>query len=155
MTLPLFDDDGGTAADEPMVRCISLWQPWATAIALGLKTFETRSWYTEYRGRVAIHAAKRWHHDQQEFIVSPEIEAQLDGAELPLGGFVAIVDLVACIAAPTALYTAQDGMWGDFRPGRYAWLLEEVRAIEFIEARGQQGFWSVPESTFEPEALRG
>lgn len=38
---------------------ISLWQPWASAIALGLKTFETRSWAAEcpVGTRIAIHAS--------------------------------------------------------------------------------------------------
>jgi activating signal cointegrator 1 len=41
------------------MRAISLWQPWASAIAVGAKRVETRSWSTSYRGRFAIHAAKR------------------------------------------------------------------------------------------------
>ncbi len=41
------------------MKAISLWQPWATFVALGVKTIETRSWKTSYRGPLAIHAAKR------------------------------------------------------------------------------------------------
>jgi hypothetical protein len=41
------------------VKAISLWQPWATAIAVGSKRIETRDWSTAYRGLIAIHAAKR------------------------------------------------------------------------------------------------
>lgn len=41
------------------MKCISLWQPWASAIAVGAKRVETRSWPTNYRGPLAIHAAKR------------------------------------------------------------------------------------------------
>ena len=40
-------------------RTLSLWQPWASMIAVGLKRHETRSWETSYRGLLAIHAAKR------------------------------------------------------------------------------------------------
>lgn len=29
---------------------ISLWQPWATLMAIGAKTIETRSWSTRHRG---------------------------------------------------------------------------------------------------------
>ena len=45
---------------------LSLWQPWASAIAVGAKVFETRHWATERRGLIAIHAAKRWTRDQRE-----------------------------------------------------------------------------------------
>lgn len=40
------------------MKAISLTQPWATAIAVGVKQWETRSWPTGFRGPVAIHAAK-------------------------------------------------------------------------------------------------
>jgi activating signal cointegrator 1 len=41
------------------VKALSLWQPWASLIALRVKTVETRSWRTSYRGPLAIHATKR------------------------------------------------------------------------------------------------
>ena len=40
------------------MRAISLWQPWASLIMTGAKTFETRHWSTSYRGPLVIHAAK-------------------------------------------------------------------------------------------------
>lgn len=39
------------------MRVISLRQPWATLVSLGAKSRETRSWYTSYRGPIAIHAS--------------------------------------------------------------------------------------------------
>src|SRR5258708_5270609 len=42
-----------------VVKALTLWQPWASLIAVGAKTIETRSWSTSYRGPLAIHAAKR------------------------------------------------------------------------------------------------
>lgn len=41
------------------MKAISLWQPWASAIAVGAKSIETRHWSTHHRGPIAIHAAKR------------------------------------------------------------------------------------------------
>lgn len=38
------------------VKAITLHQPWASLIAAGVKTIETRSWSTPYRGIIAIHA---------------------------------------------------------------------------------------------------
>ena len=40
------------------MKLISLWEPWATLLATGQKRIETRSWSTDYRGPVAIHAFK-------------------------------------------------------------------------------------------------
>jgi activating signal cointegrator 1 len=59
------------------VKAISLWQPWATLIALGEKKFETRSWLTNYRGQIAIHAAKRMEPDQLEFCERPVFQQVL------------------------------------------------------------------------------
>lgn len=39
------------------MKAITIWQPYAQAIVLGLKKFETRSWPTKYRGKLAIHAS--------------------------------------------------------------------------------------------------
>jgi len=34
------------------MKALSLTQPWATAMAIGIKEWETRSWPTSLRGRV-------------------------------------------------------------------------------------------------------
>jgi len=39
------------------MKCLSLTQPWASLMALGAKQIETRSWKTDFRGPVAIHAS--------------------------------------------------------------------------------------------------
>lgn len=41
------------------MKAITLWQPWASLIAVGAKTIETRGRQTHYRGPLAIHAATR------------------------------------------------------------------------------------------------
>ena len=40
------------------LKCLSLWQPWASFVMHGYKMNETRSWPTNYRGDLAIQAAK-------------------------------------------------------------------------------------------------
>src|SRR5437660_12667474 len=77
---------------------ISLWQPWASLIALGLKRFETRSWpLRKYSPRMsyAIHAAKRWTKAQRDLCeFDPIISRMVMGLTpitMPLGAYVAIV----------------------------------------------------------------
>lgn len=41
------------------MKALTLWQPWASLVAHRIKTIETRSWSTNYRGPLAIHAAQR------------------------------------------------------------------------------------------------
>src|SRR5215469_12189740 len=42
-----------------IIKVISLWEPWATAMRRKLKKNETRSWWCGHRGWLAIHAAKK------------------------------------------------------------------------------------------------
>jgi hypothetical protein len=38
------------------MKVLTLKQPWATLVANGLKEYEFRSWKTNYRGKLLIHA---------------------------------------------------------------------------------------------------
>ncbi len=40
------------------MKALSLLQPWATLVVIGVKQIETRSWSTAYRGPLLIHASK-------------------------------------------------------------------------------------------------
>lgn len=136
------------------IPAISLWQPWATLIAIGAKKIETRSWPTRHRGKIAIHAAAKWHDEGLEclrdtlfghFLVPAGYKK---GADLPLGAVVAVANLIDCRSTddedfgwPPAEGSTEDD-FGDFGPGRYGWFLSDVRRIEPpIPAKGAQGIW--------------
>ncbi|RYX84273.1 ASCH domain-containing protein [bacterium] len=60
------------------MKAISLWQPWASLIAIGAKRVETRGWSTSYRGPLAIHAAKNT--SQLDYCTLPSFLNALHGA---------------------------------------------------------------------------
>jgi hypothetical protein len=202
------------------IRALSLHQPWASLVALGVKSIETRSWSTKYRGPLAIHAAKTlkgidaldgeqesgWRfgyvgdfqaaycfHTSDEgdrgdtmladlrppHLVPPSIA---DPVPMPLGAVVAICELVDCVpmvdvltgdgpddheAHRTALYLLPEAIevvdrftysddpghsrdvteqrpYGDFRAGRWAWLLADITAVDPpVSAIGRQGLFEV------------
>jgi activating signal cointegrator 1 len=136
------------------MRALSLWQPWASLVAIGAKRFETRSWYTEYRGPLAIHAAKR---PPQRSDVGEVIWARMmralgvrDASSLPLGAMVAVVDLAGCDPIEFLWRTedipkgSDDEAFGDWSPDRFGWALVEVRALTPPVAwRGRQGLWQL------------
>lgn len=130
------------------MKAISLWQPWATLIAIGAKQFETRSWYTGYRGPLAIHAAKRKivpTEINDAIIAALHLEEFITLNELPLGCVVCTVDLIDCIptehAVAWGLIRDAERAFGDYTPGRFAWKLENVQPVANSPARGRQGFW--------------
>ena len=62
-----------TARKQPSItRCLSIRRPWARLIVHGYKSLENRSWGTEYRGRIAIHATpgKRGNYDNYHSLIS-------------------------------------------------------------------------------------
>lgn len=126
------------------MRAISLWQPWASAIALGHKHIETRGWSTKYRGPLVIHAAKRWTKDQRDFASTEFTLGRLPRA-LPLGAYVAVADLVDVQETGTLKLTvdAIERLYGNYEPGRFGWVLENIRPLhEPVPAVGKQGFWT-------------
>ena len=79
--------------DVSTIRGLSLTQPWASAVALGHKKVETRSFRVSYRGPIAIHASKAFPREAQEFAITERDRGRCVG-QLPLGQIVAIANLV-------------------------------------------------------------
>jgi hypothetical protein len=156
-------------------KTITIWQPWATLIALLEKGNETRGWPTKHRGPLAIHAAKKIDYEacEREPIKSVLAKHGYTAENLPTGVIVAKCNLVECwkVARPTWPYgakpvelTASDGkrtkIWsgnvegnieyhlGNYDDGRFAWELADVeRLAEPIPAKGQQGLWNWDENS--------
>lgn len=136
------------------MKAISLWQPWATAIPLGIKRLETRGWSTRYRGPLAIHAAKHWDKDQDLFARSMRqlTEPQLPD-EFPFGAVVGVAWLVDVIPSERArkIVNLIEAAFGDYAPGRFAWVLEDAQPLTRpLPWKGKQGFFNVPVELLNP-----
>lgn len=89
------------------MKAITVIQPWASLLAEGAKLYETRSWKTNYRGEILIHAGKK---DPLFGIVAMGDEAWIDACialgiygtvnrfeYLPTGAIIGKARLVNCI----------------------------------------------------------
>lgn len=130
------------------MKAISLWQPWATAIAVGVKTIETRGWWTAHRGVLAIHAAKTNTSELREFWDRKQCDAlraagYAEFNALPFGAIVATCRLAECLRTRDIDdLTLQERGWGDYSPGRYGWVLKDVVWLKTpVPARGAQQLW--------------
>jgi hypothetical protein len=123
------------------VKAITLHQPWASAIALGLKRFETRGFRCHYRGEIAIHAGKTI-----DEAAALRLMADVPIIDFPLGAVIALATLTEVY--PTCgglLVEDEEKRFGDWRAGRFAWQLDNVRELrQPYPARGYQWVWSVP-----------
>lgn len=138
-------------------KVLTIWQPYASLIAVGAKRIETRGWSTRYRGQVLIHAAKRWDNERaddfarvKKILGGYSFESNLPGNPglspmgETLGKVLCIAELVDCTEMPTPPQGTLDADFGWFGPGRFGWQLESVRPFDPpFELRGQQGLWEV------------
>lgn len=149
------------------IRAISLWEPWASLIRTGAKTYETRSRSINYRGPILICAAKGGLNKGKLFELilkspfqkglAPLIGRPLDftawppyqGIELNhlnFGKAVALVKITDCynIGVYDLILPEQEKHFGDFTPGRYAWKLRMINnTFEPFPVKGRQGFFDV------------
>ena len=153
------------------MKALTLTQPWASLIAVGAKRIETRSWYTQFRGPLAIHAAKGFTADDKEACYTPQFRAALAPvlsvhlpieSQLPFGKIVCVCELLGCFPTSKLIWDEANNdvqsdfwprgfelidanneyMFGNYEPGRFAWLLGNIRPLPVpIETRGKQGLF--------------
>lgn len=154
------------------MKAITLWQPWASLLACGAKEFETRSWETNYRGPIAIHASQKpfntctWP-DRELYLFAEALHLPdiYSFYTLPYGCVVATAELVVCheivkdgfgrihagkqinhinqITDYGKLIKGNELLFGDWTPGRFAWEFKNMTMLQKpIPVKGKQGLWN-------------
>jgi hypothetical protein len=120
---------------------------------LGAKRQETRSWNTNYRGRLYIHASKGFPKSAQELCFTwPFNEyVNLNKKSLPLGQILGYVDLINTESSESCLAnmklsesegSQEEYRFGDYSPGRTIFHLKNpVMFDKPIIARGSLNIW--------------
>lgn len=129
------------------MKVLSLTEPCATLIKEKKKLVETRSWKTNYREELYIHASatkipKDWREDK-------EFMDLVKDTPLNYGKIICKCKLVDCIYM-TEEYVEkmrnnnhQEYICGKYEVGRYAWVLEDIVPLENpISAKGHLGIWN-------------
>jgi len=142
------------------MKCLSLIQPWASLIIRGAKRYETRSWSTNYRGPLLISSSKKFPDVARQICLQDPFATALDIWDeksldtLPLGCILGRINLTAVVPAAEVHAKLDDDerAFGDFTPGRFAWLMEDALAFDPpIPWRGSLGLFDVPDHIL-PEA---
>lgn len=116
------------------MKALSIRQPWAWLIVNGYKDIENRSWSTELRGKVMVHAGKSidwegWHLVRRHF---PQIPIPW---EFETGGIVGSVEITGCT-------NQSDSPWFE---GKFGFVLKNGKPCEFKPCRGMLKFFEVEE----------
>jgi hypothetical protein len=124
------------------VKCLSVRQPWAWLLVNGWKNIENRTWATNVRGRVAIHAGKTMTRGDYDacllYIASTGMRVPVPpfgDPELQRGGIVGEVEIVDCV-------TSHPSEWFE---GPYGFVCdpESAKPLPFVPCTGRLGFWEV------------
>ncbi|UAY51238.1 ASCH domain-containing protein [Ferruginibacter albus] len=131
------------------MKALSLLQPWASLVMIGVKKIETRSWATDYRGTLLIHASqsKRGSVFANQ---APFTRYIKDFNTLPFGFIIGQVTLEKILRVEDFsltddvmnLLTLEEKAFGDYKGNRFGWVLSDP--VEFenkIPARGQLRLW--------------
>lgn len=144
------------------MKCISLWQPWASLVVLGLKRIETRSWETLHRGQLLIHAASKWNHELDVIACREPFRSALASqltdetglrrcgrVMLPFGRIIGVVTVDGCEPITAGnVPMSPEREFGDYRTGqrRFLWRLSNPRMFEGdLPFRGHQQIFHVPD----------
>lgn len=132
------------------MKAITIKQPWASLIVHGIKNIENRSWRTNFRGRVLIHASGSHGRkfsvdltDAQSKAAFATIAKETMFGNMPFGSIIGSVEIVDCVQNHPSI-------WAD--KGVYNWVLANpILFPEPIPVKGKLSFWEY-DRIQEPES---
>ena len=122
------------------MKALSVKQPWASFISEGMKTIETRSWPTKYRGDILICASKTPDSVSMHHYLKVLNDDKFVSLSYPNGVALCIAEIYDCwpmaedhqAAAKCLIY-----------PGAYSWFLKNIRRFEPFPIKGQLRIFNV------------
>lgn len=127
------------------MKVITIKQPFASLIAEGLKKYEFRTWKTNYRGDILIHAGKSIDKKAMEKFRHLELS-------YPTGCIVAKAKVVDCIAIDQEMKEklnqenplVYSGVVKDKDWNGYGFFLQNVEKVDPIYVNGKLSLWEYP-----------
>lgn len=158
-----------------MAKALTVKNPWAWLITQGIKDIENRTWRTNFRGRVMIHAAassalrkdealfeilskeqwqefKKW---DQNIVKKIPIDVNDLFSERPTSEILCSVEIVDCVLNHPSIW-AKKGLTEDGKP-IWNWVLANPRPepdYKGLKIKGSLSFWDVtPDRIIGKEAI--
>ena len=124
------------------MKVLTLKQPWATLVAEGIKKYEFRTWKTNYRGKILIHAGVGIDKDAMKKFKDLNLD-------FPSRKIIAVVTIDDCIEIDDKFNNKlkQDNniVYGQVDRTGYAWKLTNVKKIKYNkEINGKLSLWNLP-----------
>ena len=123
------------------MKVLTLRQPWATLVAEGIKKYEFRTWKTNYRGKILIHAGAGV--DKKEMAKFKDLNLSYPSKKI-----LAEVELEDCLLLDDKLnesiISENNIAYGSKHRTGYAWKLSNVKKIKSDKViNGKLGLWNI------------
>jgi hypothetical protein len=136
-----------------MMKALSLWQPYAAAIAEGHKAVENRTWKQDsiIGERIAIHATQRRYNPNKDPWGIEKVWPDCPRPdELVYGAILATAKVSAIVRITHPLVSGNPWAFGP-----YCWVLTDIKKLpEPIVCKGKQRLWNVQLEGGEDEELK-
>ncbi len=122
------------------MKVLTIKEPWASLIINGYKKYEFRSWKTNYRGKLLIHAGKGI--DKDMLYIANKYNIKINP-----GNILGEVEITDCIKVDDEFnkYLKKDNSLvyhGSYK-NDYAWKIEKVKKYDkTIPVNGKLGLWN-------------
>lgn len=137
------------------MKALTIKQPWASLIVHGIKDIENRTWRTDYRGPLLIHASKTIYggnlkgflNKEQLDAVGEEYDEVVREQLTHVGAIIGRVDLVDCVVDHESVWAERDeDLFKDFFPNSkrtvYNWVLANpVQFVKPLPCPGKLSLW--------------
>ena len=122
------------------MKVLTIKQPWASLIINQYKKYEFRSWKTNYRGKILIHAGLSIENNMLNKLEDFNLEYDK-------GAIIGEAELVDCILVDEEfdkeLRKINPIVYGNNYVGVYAWKLENIKKYNKpIYIKGKLGLWN-------------
>ncbi|HEX4214728.1 MAG TPA: ASCH domain-containing protein [Candidatus Dormibacteraeota bacterium] len=112
------------------MRALTIRQPWASLIVAGIKDVENRSWRTNHRGPLLIHAGTG-----RDPVDGWRVHEVARLVEIPRGALIGMVDVVGCVRDSPSRWA---------RPAQWHWELARPWPLPRpVPLRGRLGLFEV------------
>lgn len=120
------------------MKVLTIKQPWASLIINEYKIYEFRSWETNYRGKILIHAGLTMEKDM--------LNKLNYNIEYIKGAIIGEAEIIDCILVDDKLDKELRNMnnivYDNNHVGNYAWKLDNIKKYdEPIYIKGKLGLW--------------
>ncbi|MFD0913039.1 hypothetical protein [Methylophilus luteus] len=135
-----------TLVPSGVLKALSLKQPFAWLIANGYLLVDDRSWGTQYRGPILIHASKGLYEAYYQHIKSNTDVPIPDRDKLEYGGVVGIANLVLCSKPgqlPAGISREQRAHFGGVHQEYYGFLFTQARPLPLMPCAGKLGIFEI------------